>query len=330
MVEPSVSAVVVTYQRPDYVARCLDHLLAQTRPIGEIVVVDSSDDDETARLVADHYPGVDYVTNTLGRGHTAAARDIGYRRTTGEILAFVDDDAFAEPDWLEHLVPFYADPTVGGVGGRQIRRQPGELTDEVDTIGRLLPDGTLTGGFAADPGHPVDVDHLLGANMSFRRSAIDAVGGIRDGYGGTCLREETDVSLQVTGAGYRLVYTPDAVVEHVAGPYAKGERFDLRYAYWGQKNHTILLIRNFGLTAPVVRAYTASSLAGAGRDASTRFARARSRAREGDRGGAVRAGGAAVLRPVMALAGTVTGVGSGVALTVVDRRSGRGHRNRIR
>ena len=58
-------------------------------------------------------------------------------------------------------------------------------------------------------------------------------------------------------AGYRLVYTPDAVVEHVAGPYAKGQRFDLRYAYWGQKNHLILLIRNFGLTSAIVRAYLA-------------------------------------------------------------------------
>ena len=55
-------------------------------------------------------------------------------------------------------------------------------------------------------------------------------------------------------AGYRLVYTPDAVVEHVAAPYAKGRRFDLRYAYWAQKNHLILLIRNFGLGAPIVRA----------------------------------------------------------------------------
>ena len=85
--------------------------------------------------------------------------------------------------------------------------------------------------------------------MSFRRAALERIGGIRDGYRGTCIREETDLCLQVTAAGYRLVYAPDAVVEHVAAPYAKGSRFDLRYAYWAQKNHLILLIRHFGSSA---------------------------------------------------------------------------------
>ncbi len=244
---------VVTYERPTFVARCLDHLLAQTVPPAEIIVVDSSTGDATGRLVRQHYPMVRYEVCPAGRGATATARNIGYALTTGEVLAFIDDDAFAEPDWLEHLLPFFDDPTVGGVGGRQIRRQPGELEDGVDAIGLLRPDGTLTGHFAADPGRPVAVDHLLGASMSFRRAALDRIGGIRDGYAGTCIREETDLCLQVTGAGYRLVYAPDAVVEHVAAPYAKGERFDLRYAYWAQKNHLILLIRNFGLASPIVR-----------------------------------------------------------------------------
>ncbi|HEV3280295.1 MAG TPA: glycosyltransferase family 2 protein [Acidimicrobiales bacterium] len=317
---PRASVAVVTYERPTFVTRCLDHLLAQSEPPSEIIVVDSSTTDDTGRLVRDRYPTVRYEVCPAGRGATATARNIGYTMTTGEVLAFIDDDAFAEPNWLERLLPFFEDPAVGGVGGRQIRRQPGELEEGVDAIGLLKEDGTLTGHFAADPGGPVSVDHLLGANMSFRRAALDRIGGIRDGYAGTCIREETDLCLQVSQAGYRLIYTPDAVVEHVAAPYAKGERFDLRYAYWAQKNHLILLIRNFGLRAPMVRAYLASSVRQAGRDSSARFGTAWGRAKGRDRRGAVRASGAGVARGSVALVASVSGVAAGVRLAREDRR----------
>ncbi len=316
------SVAVVTYRRPAHVERCLEHLLAQTEAPSEIIVVDSSDDDATARLVRERFPSVVYDVCEAGRGSTATARDIAYRKTSGDVLAFVDDDAFAEPDWLERLLPFYDDPSVGGVGGRQVRKQPGELEEGRDAIGLLLPDGTMTGNFAADPGHPVEVDHLLGANMSFRRSAIDRIGGIRDGYRGTCIREETDLCLHVAAAGYRLVYTPDAVVEHVAGPYAKGQRFDLRYSYWAQKNQMILLIRNFGVRAPIVRAFIVRTLRDGRQEGSLRLDRARARARDHDTGGALRAAGSAVLRSSVLACATVAGLWAGAVLAARDARAG--------
>jgi len=317
----STSVVVVTYERPEFVRRCLDHLLAQTvRPV-EVIVVDSSEGVDTQRLVAAEFPSVEYLVCPAGVGATATARNIGYHHSSGDILAFVDDDAYAEADWLERILPFFDDPTVGGVGGRQIRGQPGEIDQGVDAIGKLMADGSITGNFAADPGHPVDVDHLLGANMSFRRTAIDRIGGIRDGYSGTCIREETDISFRVTRAGYRLVYTPDAVVEHVAGPYAKGQRFDLRYAYWAQKNHLILLIRNFGARAPIVRSFLVSSVGGVVEDTAVRMSRSWRRAKDRDGAGAVRAAGAAVLRAVVVAAGSVTGVVAGWHQAARDARN---------
>ena len=313
------SVAVVTYERPDHVRRCLQHLLVQTVAPSEIIVVDSSESDDTARLCRAEFPTVAYEVCTAGRGSTSTARDIAYRMTTCDVLAFVDDDAFVEPGWLECLLPFYDDPTVGGVGGRQIREQPGELAEGVDAIGLLLPDGTLTGHFAADPGHPVDVDHLLGANMSFRRTAIDRIGGIRDGYAGTCIREETDICFQVREAGYRLVFTPEAVVEHVAGPYAKGQRFDLRYDYWAQKNHMILLIRNFGVTDVKVRRFLTGSFRAAVSDGGRRLERSLSRLRRGEVKSGAKAAGAAVLRLSVTLAGSLMGVVAGVRLSAGDR-----------
>jgi GT2 family glycosyltransferase len=316
----SASVAVVTYERPTFVARCLEQLLAQTRPPVEIIVVDSSTTDDTARLVRERFPTVAYAVCPAGRGATATARNISYQMATGDVLAFIDDDAFAEPDWLEKLLPHFDDPGVGGVGGRQIRKQPNELVEGVDAIGLLREDGTLTGNFAADPGRTMSVDHLLGANMAFRRSIIEDLGGIRDGYAGTCIREETDLCLRVAHAGYRLTYTPDAVVEHVAAPYAKGKRFDQRYAYWAQKNHLILLIRNFGLTEPIVRRYLSTSLRQAMQDGSTRVARAWSRAHDRDGVGAARAAGAAVSRTAVLMAASITGMVAGARLAGEDRR----------
>ncbi|HXY28401.1 MAG TPA: glycosyltransferase, partial [Acidimicrobiales bacterium] len=225
----------------------------QTRPPDEIIVVDASPDDRSSSLVATKFPDVTYLRNPRGPGSTATSRHIGLGRVGSDIIAFLDDDAFAHPTWLEQLLPPYAAPDVGGVGGRALNGEPGEERQGVDRIGLLCPDGTMTGNFAADPGRDIEVDHLLGANMSFRTDALRALGGIRDGYPGTCLREETDLCLRVRSAGWRLVFAPASVVDHEAGPYRKGRRFDFRYVYFAQRNHLVLLIRNFGLTSSIVR-----------------------------------------------------------------------------
>ena len=120
MSTPTASVVIITYERPDFVARCLEHLLVQTSAPLEIVVVDSSSDDETGRLVRDRFPTVTYAVCTVGMGAMATARNLGYTMTSGDVLAFIDDDAFAEPGWLEHLLPLYEDPGVGAVGTRRI------------------------------------------------------------------------------------------------------------------------------------------------------------------------------------------------------------------
>lgn len=317
----TVSAVVVTYERPEYLERCLNHLLAQTCPPMEIIVVDSSDTRLIATLVAERFQSVQYIVCSAGRGAIATARNLGFEAARGDVIGFVDDDAFAAPDWLERLIPNYSDESVGGVGGRQIRGQPNEIEEGLDQIGRLLEDGTLVGNFTADPGHAVEVDHLLGANMSFRRSVIAGLSGIRDGYPGPCLREETDLCLRVAASGYRLLYAPDAVVEHVAAPYAVGSRFDLRYAYFSQHNHLILLVRNFGLGVTITRRYIVGSLRSSLHCWRSGIKRAGDRARHGDLGGAARAIVNSTLRSVILIIATPTGLARGVLLTHHDRKA---------
>ena len=257
----SVSVVVITYARPQFVRTCLEHLRRLDSAPHEVIVVDASPDDRTKNLVADEFPNVTLLRNDLGPGTMPESRQIGFAAATGDIVAFIDDDAYVDPDWLDELRKPYADPAVVGVGGRASNGIEGEETKGLGEIGRLLPDGRLTGNFGADPGRVIEVDHLLGANMSFRRSALEAIGGIRGNYPGTCLCEESDISLRLKRAGGTLVFQPAALVRHVAAPYTSGgKRFDRRYLYYARRNHIVLLARVYGWSHPLVRRYVLSTI----------------------------------------------------------------------
>jgi len=309
---PTASVVIATFNRPEFVRRCLQHLAEQTRPPREVVVVDASLDDRTRHVVAE-FPSAGYLRNERGPGSTATSRAIGLAATTGDVVAFLDDDAFAEPTWLAELVSRYGDPRVAAVGGRARNGQPGEETEGLDEIGLFLPNGRLTGNFAADPGGDVDVDHLLGANMSVRRDVVEALGGIHDHYPGTCLREETDIALRMRRAGYRIVYAPSAVVEHVAGPYARGRRFDTRYKYYGARNHVVLLGRTVGLGDPRTRRYVKSAVLEIAADLKA-SAMAIGNPEKGTMTLKVRGIAGGVLRAAAKTAGLTVGLGEALAL----------------
>lgn len=262
MSEPGVlgaSVVIPTYRRPEYVRSCLAHLARLERRPEQVIVVDASPDERTREVVRD-FPEVTYVRNELGPGTTPESRDLGLRHARADIVAFVDDDIEVPPEWLDRLLASYDDPTVTAVGGRIVNGAPGEQARGLDRIGRLLPCGDLTGHFTGDPGRRIDVDHLIGANMSFRRAALLEVGGIHGRYPGPGLCEETDISLRQRALGRRIVFDPAAVARHNSAPYRiRGARGDLRYDFYGRRNQIDMLIRVYGPRHPVCRRYVATA-----------------------------------------------------------------------
>ncbi|WP_415296793.1 glycosyltransferase family 2 protein [Cellulosimicrobium sp. SJTW-1] len=322
---PTVSVVVVTYGRPDSVRECLAHLARLRSAPLEVIVVDATPADTTRRLVREEFPDVRLLHSTLGRGTTPESRQMGFSVARGDVVAFIDDDAYVAEDWLDELVAPYADPAVVAVGGRADNGIPGEESEGLGRIGRLLPDGRLTGHFGADPGRIVEVDHLLGANMSFRRSALAAIGGIRGGYPGTCLCEESDISLRLRATGGRLLFAPDAVVRHVAAPYGiGGKRFDRRYLYYLRRNHVVMLVRNFGWRDPIVRRYARTTLHQQADYVHTAIDRFRAHKPDGSpRATRVRFLAPVVLtRSVAELVGLVAGVPAAAAARRRDARAG--------
>ena len=314
----TASVVIATYKRPEHIRECLAHLALQTVAPVRVIVVDASPDALTRDVVAT-FPGVEYRRNERGIGATATSRAIGISDVTEDVVAFIDDDAYAEPEWLEELLVPYEDDSVSAVGGRARNGQPDEEDEGIGQIGLLLPDGRLTGFFAADPGRDVPVDHLLGANMSVRTSAVRALGGIRDFYPGTCLREETDIALRMRRAGMKIIYRPTAVVRHVAGDYARGRRFDARYRYYGARNHIVLLATTLGYRDPHLRRYLRTTVSRAGHDLVAGVRTVRDPKRRGV-GAKVRGVLGGVRRAVLDLTGTVGGLVASVGATAQVRR----------
>ncbi|HVT81410.1 MAG TPA: glycosyltransferase [Phycisphaerae bacterium] len=247
----TASVIIVTLNRPDCVRRCLDCLRVQTLAPHQIIVVDGSTDDLTRALCAE-YPDVLYLRNDRGVGHMTHSRNIGILRATGDVIAFIDDDAFAEPQWLENILAAYDAPDVGAVGGRVHSTPRNVGTVPADQIGRFTANGIFLPNFWADCGKTIDVEHLMGCNMSFRRDVVAQLGGFREfliGISG--VGEDTEMCVRVRRSGFRMRFNPAAAVDHIGAPQVKGKRFDVRYAFFGGRNYNILLLRNFSLFAVV-------------------------------------------------------------------------------
>jgi cellulose synthase/poly-beta-1,6-N-acetylglucosamine synthase-like glycosyltransferase len=215
--ELSLSVVVPTLRRPAWLLRCLEGLERQERPIDQVVVVRREDDRETEEalrpwggrvdIVIVHAPG---VLVALGAGAAAAA---------GDVIAFTDDDAVPRAEWARRLLQHYVDPTVGGVGGRDvIPGQEGPTVRSRDAV-RLSRWGRLSAVHHLGEGEPVDVEVLKGVNMSFRRQALRLPSGLRGT--GAQVHNELAASLQARRDGWRLVYDPSVLVDHHPAP-----RFD--------------------------------------------------------------------------------------------------------
>ena len=209
----SVVICAYTEDRWDQLTAAVASVHDQTRPAAEtIVVVDHCPPLE--RRVAAAFPAVTVVPST-GRPGLSGARNTGLGLPVGEIVAFLDDDAQAAPDWLERLADGYR-PEVVGVGGAVLPAweagRPRWLPAEFDWV--------VGCSYTGLPRELGPVRNLIGANMSFRREVFDLVGGFTEGLGRLGTRplgcEETELAIRIRQRrpGARLLYDPSAVVHH--------------------------------------------------------------------------------------------------------------------
>ncbi len=213
-----VSVIICAYTE----ARWTDLLAAvaalrtqQTPPYEIVVVVDHNPALFERASNEPDLEGVRLLANSGPRG-LSGARNAGVAHARGAILAFLDDDAIPEPDWLAQLLLAYRDPRVIAAGGAIEPLWPGArprwFPEEFDWVVGCTYRGVPTA--------PMPVQRLIGCNMSFRREAFDLAGGFRSEIGqvGHDLMRSDDTEFTIRlwqRCGDRvLLFVPQARVRH--------------------------------------------------------------------------------------------------------------------
>ena len=210
MVSPAVSLLFCTRNRAEHLTDCLEHIARQSPSCSwELVVVDNGSADDTARVLSEYAAKVPFPARILYEGRPGKSRglNLALRVTRGDIIALIDDDCYIPPDYIDRVREVFADPRIGYAGGRVELFDPTDfpMTIQPSTIRQLLP-----------PRSYVEGGWILGANMMFRRSVLEAIGGFDADFGpGTpFIAEDPDAQARASFAGWWGLYTPDVVVAH--------------------------------------------------------------------------------------------------------------------
>jgi len=159
-------------------------------------------------------------------GHLGAARNTAAEVASGAVLAFLDDDAVAAPDWLERLTAPYDDERVGAVGGAPLpvfqASRPRWFPHEFDWI--------LGCAYRGLPLTRAPLAHLIGANMSARRSVLVDVGGFHTDH-----QDDMDMSHRIAHAQHKVLYEPLAVVHHFVPTSRTTWRYFWRKCYFANR-----------------------------------------------------------------------------------------------
>ncbi len=197
---PRISVVVCSYNGQRTLRDCLEGILKLDYPNFEVIVVNDGSTDLTASIVSEY--GFKVIT-TSNEG-LSNARNVGMMAATGEIIAYLDDDAHPDPQWLIYLAATFRTDEYAGVGGPNIAP---------------VDDGPIADCIANAPGGPVHVllsdseaEHIPGCNMAFRKTCLQAVGGFDPQF--RIAGDDVDICWQMQQRGWKLGFSPAAMVWH--------------------------------------------------------------------------------------------------------------------
>ncbi len=198
---PHVSVVVCSFNGARTIADTLDHLSRLEYPNFEVIVVSDGSTDGTAEI-ARGYDGVRVIE--VPNGGLSAARNIGRQTANGEIIAYIDDDAYPDPHWLHYLAQAFESTNHAAIGGPNLPPNG---------------DGRIAECVARAPGGPVHVlitdelaEHIPGCNFAVRKSALHAIGGFDPIF--RAAGDDVDVCWRLQEKGLTIGFHPTAVVWH--------------------------------------------------------------------------------------------------------------------
>jgi glucosyl-dolichyl phosphate glucuronosyltransferase len=212
----AVSVIVCAYtqRRWEELQAAVESVRRQPETAQVVVVIDH--EDELLRLARRRWPTLVVLPNAGDQG-LSGARNTGIAAATNDLVAFLDDDAIADEEWLSRMLGAFADADVVGVGGRALPVWP-------DAAGpALYPDELLwiVGcSYRGLPERPGEVRNVIGCSMVFRRAAVLAAGGFSTGIGRVgahplgCEETELCIRIRQQNPAARIRYEPTSTVRH--------------------------------------------------------------------------------------------------------------------
>ncbi|GLW98710.1 glycosyltransferase family 2 protein [Microtetraspora sp. NBRC 16547] len=218
---PRISVVICVYteERWDDIRAAVESVRRQRRAPYELILVVDHNIDLHLRLTTE-YPDAVVVENTHERG-LSGGKNTGVEAARGDVVAFLDDDAVADPGWLAAFEPGFADPAVAGIGG---------LTRPLWAAGgrpRWFPeefDWTIGCTYRGMPVERAPIRNVMGGNAAFRKEVVGAVGGFSTGIGRNvqgrrsrplgCEETEFCIRLSQRRPGSVLLFEPRADIGH--------------------------------------------------------------------------------------------------------------------
>ncbi len=212
-----ISVVIPTYNGSKYLNLCLKSLAEQTldKELYEVLIVDNNSTDDTQDIIKSYIKKNTnfyyFVEKIMGGSH---ARNVGWAKSRGEYVAFIDDDAIADPSWLREMINFINNyPDAKAFGGPYIGYSeipiPGWYPPEIGSnyLGNKVKTINLKG------------EWLTGTNMVFKKDIFNMFGGLNEELGpkgNTCIDgEDTEFLLRLKKNNIPIYYSPDIIVKHL-------------------------------------------------------------------------------------------------------------------
>jgi len=217
---PRVSVIVVNWNRRDLLRACLESLVAQTCPDLEVVVVDNGSSDGSADMAEAEFVGrlsLKVVRSPVNLGF-CAGNNRGIEASRGDLIALLNNDATAEPEWAAQLAPAFRRPEIGMAASKILVY---EDPSRIDKAGHLIyPDGQNRGRGSGevDRGQFDRMEEVLwpdGCAAMYRREMLDEIGGFDEDF--FAYADDAELGLRARMAGWKCLYMPMAVVRHHRG-----------------------------------------------------------------------------------------------------------------
>ncbi|MCZ7569172.1 MAG: glycosyltransferase family 2 protein [Ardenticatenaceae bacterium] len=241
-VAPLVSVIIPTWNGAHHLGPCLSALRAQSYQRFEIIVVDNGSHDGTLELLATRWPEVPVVALPSNHGF-AGGVNAGLAVARGAVIALVNNDTAAEPEWLEQLVAALVREPGAAMAASKIKlwNDHGRLHAAGDfyTVGGRPGN---RGVWEPDDGRFDEATWVFAPNAgaaAYRREVFDVVGGFDERFGSYC--EDVDLGWRAQVAGFHCLYVPKAVIYHRVSATGGG----VLASYYTGRNWLYVLAKNY-------------------------------------------------------------------------------------